>query len=659
MQQGTDAPHSPTADEPGASPAPEVIPAPSADGAGQAAPPQPAPAPPAPPPNPLAGLPDAPAELAYIIVNEAGASVYSASPVGREEFPNFDATLRGTISIGRRLQDPLSELVKIDPQHVGVGLYQHDVSPRQLRESLDGVVESCVNSVGVDLNTASVPLLRHVSGLNQLVARDLVEHRKTNGPFQSRDQLKQVNGIGEARFVQAAGFLKITEGGDPLDGTWIHPESYGIARQILSDLGFTPEDLRSKERLEALREKLNAVSVEEIASRLQAGAPTVDDILAALARPGRDPREDLPPPIFKKGVLKLEDLQPGMELKGTVLNVVDFGAFIDIGLKDSGLVHISQMANRYVKSPYDVTAVGDVVTVWVLAVDKDRRRVSLTMIQPGTERKPPEKKPQPPRREGPPPAPDLPSPRAARPGSRRPAARRPPPTAPGTGRGAGFGPRAAARRSAAAGGQSTADAARHVASSHGGTAAPRPRPRAATAAVGRCGRAIFRGRGASRRGRGAASRRTASPSAAQAAPHAGQAEPVAGGPRRGNAAGHLRRIGRLLGGEKEGRGAAPTGGPGTGGRRSATAAGVTAARGSFATGPDAIHFPSGAPRLASRVLSSVVCAASQILTVRSPLPVAIRRPSRLKATAYASPAGFTQAADPMRSAWPAPIALPT
>ena len=313
------------------------------------------------------------------------------------------------------MQDPLSELVKIDPQHVGVGLYQHDVSPKQLRESLDGVVESCVNSVGVDLNTASVPLLRHVSGLNQMVARDLVEHRKNNGPFQAREQLMQVNGIGEARFVQAAGFLKIGGGANPLDGTWIHPESYPIARQVLADLGFTPEDLLNKQRLDELREKLKTVSPEEVASRLQAGVPTVADILDALARPGRDPREDLPPPIFKKGVLKLEDLQPGMELKGTVLNVVDFGAFIDIGLKDSGLVHISQMANRYIKSPYDVVAVSDVVTVWVLTVDKERRRVSLTMIAPGTERKPPEKKPQPQRREGPPPNRRPPQPAEARP----------------------------------------------------------------------------------------------------------------------------------------------------------------------------------------------------------------------------------------------------
>ena len=337
-------------------PAPEVSVAPEAPPASEAVAPPPPPVAPPPPPEPL---PPPPPDIAYVIVNEAGASVYSASPVGREEFPNFDATLRGTISIGRRLQDPLSELVKIDPQHVGVGLYQHDVSPKQLRESLEGVVESCVNTVGVDLNTASVPLLRHVSGLNQLVARDLVEYRKNNGSFQSRDQLLQVPGIGEQRFIQSAGFLKISGGVNALDRTWIHPESYPIARQVLADLGFGPETLEDKEKLGELREKLKTVSPEEVANRLQVGAPTVHDILEALARPGRDPREDLPPPIFKKGILKLEDLESGMELKGTVLNVVDFGAFIDIGLKDSGLVHISQMANRYVKSPYDVAAVGD------------------------------------------------------------------------------------------------------------------------------------------------------------------------------------------------------------------------------------------------------------------------------------------------------------
>jgi uncharacterized protein len=356
--------------------------------------PPPLPAPPAPPPEPL---PEALPDLAYVIVNEAGASVYSASPVGREEFPNFDATLRGTISIGRRLQDPLSELVKIDPQHVGVGLYQHDVNPKHLRESLDAVIESCVNTVGVDLNTASVPLLRHVSGLNALVAREVVDYRKNNGPFRRREQLLEVPGIGEARFVQSAGFLKIGGGENPLDGTWIHPESYGVARQLLADLGYEPASLAEREKVVELQEKLKAMPPEEVANRLQVGVPTLRDIVEALARPGRDPREDLPPPVFKKGILKLEDLQPGMELKGTVLNVVDFGAFIDIGLKDSGLVHISQMANRYVKSPYDVVAVGDVVNVWVLAVDSQRHRVSLTMIQPGSERRPPERRP--PRRE--------------------------------------------------------------------------------------------------------------------------------------------------------------------------------------------------------------------------------------------------------------------
>ena len=382
-----------TAGEP-ATPAPEQASPPAEQPASEAV----APAPPPPPPvNPLEGLPEAPADLAYIIVNEAGASVYSASPVGREEFPEFDATLRGTISIGRRLQDPLSELVKIDPQHVGVGLYQHDVNPRHLKESLEGIIESCVNAVGVDLNTASVPLLRHVSGLNQLVAHDLVEYRRTNGPFRSREQLLQVPGIGDARYTQAAGFLKIQGGDSPLDQTWIHPESYPAALQLLSELGYGPEALNDREKTAELREKLKTISPEEVAQRLNVGTPTLRDMIEALSRPGRDPREDLPPPVFKKGVLKLEDLQPNMELKGTVLNVVDFGAFVDIGLKDSGLVHISQMANRYVKSPYDVVAVGDVVTVWVLSVDQERRRVSLTMIKPGTERKPAERRQQQPR----------------------------------------------------------------------------------------------------------------------------------------------------------------------------------------------------------------------------------------------------------------------
>ncbi len=338
-----------------------------------------------------------PPDLAYVIVNEAGASVYSASAVGREEFPQYDATLRGTISIGRRLQDPLSELVKIDPQSIGVGLYQHDVNPRHLKESLETVIESSVNLVGVDLNSASVPLLRHVSGLNQLAARDLVDYRKQKGPFKNREQLLQVPNIGPARYVQAAGFLKIPDSDNPLDQTWIHPESYPATQKLLTEIGFSPEMLGNKQKTEELKEKLKSLSPEEVCKRLEVGLPTLKDILEALLRPGRDPRDDLPPPIFKKGILKLEDLQPGMELKGTVLNVVDFGAFIDIGLKDSGLVHISQMANRYIKSPYEVVSVSDVVTVWVMSVDRDRRRVSLTMIKPGTERKPAEKKAEQPR----------------------------------------------------------------------------------------------------------------------------------------------------------------------------------------------------------------------------------------------------------------------
>ncbi len=319
-------------------------------------------------------------------MNEAGASVYSVSPVGREEFPDFDDKVRGTISIGRRLQDPLAELVKIEPQNIGVGLYQHDVNPKQLKESLEGVIASCVNFVGVDLNTASIPLLRHVSGLNQLTARRVVERRTTQGPYTSRAQLMEVEGVGPATFTQAAGFLKIGGGESPLDRTWVHPESYPAAEKLLEKLGFTAEIVRDRERLAELHAKLDEANIPELAKELEVGEPTLRDIFEALARPDRDPRDDLPKPIFKKGVLKLEDLTAGMELKGTVLNVVDFGAFVDIGLKDSGLVHISQLANRYIKSPHDVVSVGDVVSVWVMGVDGERKRVSLTMVKPGTER---------------------------------------------------------------------------------------------------------------------------------------------------------------------------------------------------------------------------------------------------------------------------------
>ena len=324
--------------------------------------------------------------ISYVIVSEAGASVYSASPLGREEFPDRDATVRGAVSIGRRLQDPLSELVKIEPNSLGVGLYQHDVKAKHLRDSLDGVVESCVNYVGVDLNTASPSLLRYVSGLNQLTAQRIFDHRQANGPFASREQLKAVSGVGEAAFVQAAGFLKLTGGENPLDGTWIHPESYETAQRVLEQLGAKPEDLADKEKVAKIAEKSRGIDLQRMALQLRVGTLSLHDIITQLTRPGRDPRDGLPPPIFKQGILKLDDLQPGMELRGTVLNVVDFGAFVDIGLKDSGLVHISHLADKYVKDPHEVVSVGDIVKVWVMQVDKQRRRVSLTMIPPGAKR---------------------------------------------------------------------------------------------------------------------------------------------------------------------------------------------------------------------------------------------------------------------------------
>jgi len=326
------------------------------------------------------------AGVSYVIVNEAGASVYSTSQIGREEFPAFDASLRGAISIGRRLQDPLSELVKIDPANIGVGLYQHDIKAKHLRTSLDDVVQSCVNYVGVEVNTASPALLSYVSGLNQLTARRVFEHRQSAGPFRSREQLREVPGFGEATFVQAAGFLKIASGDNPLDATWIHPESYAVAARVLERLGFTPADLSDKEKTASLAQQVAGLALEEVSKELGVGTLTLKDILAQFVRPGRDPREDLPAPVFKHGVLKLEDLAPGMELAGTVLNVVDFGAFVDIGMHDSGLVHVSQLADKFVRDPHEVVAVGDIVRVWVLEVDKQRRRVSLTMIPPGTPR---------------------------------------------------------------------------------------------------------------------------------------------------------------------------------------------------------------------------------------------------------------------------------
>ncbi|MEZ6047317.1 MAG: helix-hairpin-helix domain-containing protein [Planctomycetaceae bacterium] len=345
-------------------------------------------------------------DVRYVIVNEAGASIYSTSNIAREEFPAEDATVRGTISIGRRLLDPLSELVKIDPQHIGVGMYQHDLSVRSLRESLDEVVESCVNYVGVDLNTASFSLLRHVSGLNQLIARRMIEWRDANGPFRNRAQLRDIPGLGEATFTQAAGFLKIPNGEEPLDQTWIHPESYGAASKVLEKVELSATTLSAgADAVKERQEKLSQLPLERLAEELESGLPTLKDIIENLCRPGRDPRQNLAGPIFKNGILNLSDLQEGMELKGTVLNVVDFGVFVDIGLKDSGLIHISQLGQQYIKSPHDVVAVGDVVQCWVMGIDQERRRVSLTLIDPAAPPVEPVEKPKPRRRKKRPPRP--------------------------------------------------------------------------------------------------------------------------------------------------------------------------------------------------------------------------------------------------------------
>ncbi len=327
----------------------------------------------------------------YVVVNEAGASVYSTSEIGREEFPECDAIQRSAISIGRRLQDPLSELVKIDPASIGVGLYQHDARAKHLRDTLDDVVQSCVSFVGVDLNSASAPLLRYVSGMNQLTARRVYEHRLQNGAFSNRQQLLEVSGCGEATFVQAAGFLKIVGGDNPLDATWIHPENYAAAQKLLEKLGIDVTNVASSASAAKIREVIAQTDRQALAQELGLGQLTLDDMIEALCKPGRDPREDLPPPIFRKDVVKFEDLQIGMELRGTVLNVVDFGAFVDVGLSDSGLVHISELGTSYIRDPHEVVAAGDQVRIWVASIDAQRRRVALTMIPPGTERPKPTK----------------------------------------------------------------------------------------------------------------------------------------------------------------------------------------------------------------------------------------------------------------------------
>lgn len=312
----------------------------------------------------------------YAIVNEAGASVYSASDIAREEFPDFQVEERSAVSIARRLQDPLAELVKIDPKSVGVGQYQHDVSQKQLGERLDFVVETAVNQVGVNLNTASAPLLQHVAGLNKTIANNIVAFREENGAFDSRQQLKKVPRLGPKAFEQSVGFMRIVDGKNILDNTDIHPESYPAAKEVLALAGLSLKDIGTEQAREALG-ALDRTKAREVTGL---GKETLQDIIAGLTKPGRDPRDDIAQPLLRQDVLSMEDLKPGMELQGTVRNVVDFGAFVDIGVKQDGMVHISKLSNRFVKHPSDVVAVGDIVTVWVDSVDTNKGRVALTML---------------------------------------------------------------------------------------------------------------------------------------------------------------------------------------------------------------------------------------------------------------------------------------
>ncbi len=321
-------------------------------------------------------LKEIPEKVSYVIVNEAGASVYSASKLATEEFPEFDVGQRSAASIARRLQDPLAELVKIEPKAIGVGQYQHDMNQKKLEEALNGVVEDCVNKVGVDLNTASVPLLSYVSGISKTVAKNIVAYREANGRFHTRKELLNVPKLGAKAFLQCAGFLRIPGGEEPLDNTSVHPESYEAAKKLLSNLGYSSESIRNG----GLSRIRNQVTDEKsLAQDLGIGSMTLHDIIEELEKPGRDPRSDMPKPILRTDVLEMKDLKEGMVLKGTVRNVIDFGAFVDIGVHQDGLVHISQMANHYIKHPLEVVSVGDIVNVQVLHVDLNRKRIQLTM----------------------------------------------------------------------------------------------------------------------------------------------------------------------------------------------------------------------------------------------------------------------------------------
>lgn len=321
-------------------------------------------------------LKEIPTPVQYVIVSEAGASVYSASKLATEEFPNFDVGQRSATSIARRLQDPLAELVKIDPKSIGVGQYQHDMNQKKLGEALSGVVESCVNNVGVDLNTASASLLEYVSGINKTIAKNIVAYREENGRFDSRAKLLKVPKLGPKAYEQCAGFLRILDGKNPLDATSVHPESYPVAKELLNRLGHTPEEITTGGVGQISKE---IVSIKELAEELSVGEMTLEDIVKELEKPGRDPREDMPKPVLRSDVLEMEDLKPGMVLKGTVRNVIDFGAFVDIGVHQDGLVHISEICDRYIKHPLEAVSIGDVVEVQVLSVDVKKQRIQLTM----------------------------------------------------------------------------------------------------------------------------------------------------------------------------------------------------------------------------------------------------------------------------------------
>ena len=306
------------------------------------------------------------------------ASIYSASEIARKEFPDLDVAMRGAVSIGRRLQDPLAELVKIGPEHLGVGMYQHDISSTRLNQALERVVESVVNYVGVNLNTASKSLLEYVAGLSSSNAQNIIEYRTEEGKFKDRQELKEVYSIGPKTFTQAAGFLRIRAGDKSLDQTPIHPESYDLAQNMLNEIGYTINALNKQEKLKGLKAKLKELDIAELTHQLEAGYHTLKDIKAALLKPGRDPRADLPKPIFRDDILTLDDLAVGQVLFGTVKNVVDFGAFVDIGLKEDGLVHISELSKEYVKDPLDFVAIGDIIKVKILKIDKKSKRIALS-----------------------------------------------------------------------------------------------------------------------------------------------------------------------------------------------------------------------------------------------------------------------------------------